>query len=313
MISSRLLPTSHPARFQLPLQLTTSKNYTESSDRGRSGLLGEMEEQQRVVKPRRAVPENPSIVFGGHDEDLLRSLGVNLPRFPPVRPEANGVRFQPLHPSDTPEILFAPEICPDNSIPAPRFVRRNYPRQLLIYTDGSCLSNGREAARAGCGFVYRPATGWKFTGVPSGWKLDTIGAVDFGLELCGPDGQPHEQTSNRAELRAVIAALRFRLWRNEGFQSLVIATDSTYVVAGATEWVKKWVRNGWRTAKGCPVKNQDLWNALLETLEKSAGDGLQVMFWQIPRELNSEADRFARKGAVMDDIEEFTDITGAMC
>jgi ribonuclease HI len=38
----------------------------------------------------------------------------------------------------------------------------------------------------------------------------TQGCTYFRLENEGPFGDPSPQTSNRAELRAVIAALRFR-------------------------------------------------------------------------------------------------------
>lgn len=46
------------------------------------------------------------------------------------------------------------------------------------------------------------------------------------LELEGPFGDSHQQTSIRAELRAVIAALSSRVWRGEGFKTIVVATDS---------------------------------------------------------------------------------------
>jgi ribonuclease HI len=75
----------------------------------------------------------------------------------------------------------------------------------------------------------------------------TVGYANFHLEKEGPFGEPSLQTSNRAELRAVIAALRFRAWQGEGFKSLVIATDSEYVVEGATNWARGWLRNNWRT------------------------------------------------------------------
>jgi ribonuclease HI len=41
-----------------------------------------------------------------------------------------------------------------------------------------------------------------------------------------------------------------------------LTTDSTYVKDGVTRWMMNWERNGWRTAAGKPVKNQDLWQAL---------------------------------------------------
>lgn len=51
-----------------------------------------------------------------------------------------------------------------------------------------------------------------------------------------------DPTNNRAKMRAVIAALEFRAWADEGWRSIVIATDLEYVVRGATEWLPRWVQ-----------------------------------------------------------------------
>ncbi|KAK0730255.1 hypothetical protein B0H67DRAFT_452205, partial [Lasiosphaeris hirsuta] len=47
-------------------------------------------------------------------------------------------------------------------------------------------------------------------------------------------------TNNHAELRAAIAALEFRCWWGEGWERIVIATDSKYVADGATAWLLSW-------------------------------------------------------------------------
>ena len=43
---------------------------------------------------------------------------------------------------------------------------------------------------------------------------------------------------------------------------VVLHTDSQYVRQGITEWMPNWVRRGWKTAGGDPVKNRDLWERL---------------------------------------------------
>ena len=73
--------------------------------------------------------------------------------------------------------------------------------------------------------------------------------------LCG--GEP-ETTNNRMELRAVIEGLRALSRPCE----VHVHTDSQYVQKGISEWLPGWVRRGWKTAGGAPVKNQDLWQAL---------------------------------------------------
>jgi ribonuclease HI len=39
-------------------------------------------------------------------------------------------------------------------------------------------------------------------------------------------------------------------------------TDSEYLKKGITEWIAGWRRKGWKTSKGDPVLNQDLWRTL---------------------------------------------------
>ena len=43
---------------------------------------------------------------------------------------------------------------------------------------------------------------------------------------------------------------------------ILIYTDSTYVKDGITTWIKKWEKNGWKTASKKPVKNIELWKKL---------------------------------------------------
>ncbi len=45
---------------------------------------------------------------------------------------------------------------------------------------------------------------------------------------------------------------------------VTLSTDSRYVMDGLTRWIKGWQKNGWKTADRKPVKNADLWIALLE-------------------------------------------------
>jgi ribonuclease HI len=41
-------------------------------------------------------------------------------------------------------------------------------------------------------------------------------------------------------------------------------TDSIYVRDGITRWIHNWRQNGWRTSDKKPVKNAELWQALLD-------------------------------------------------
>ncbi|KAI8293063.1 Ribonuclease H [Colletotrichum sp. SAR11_240] len=185
-----------------------------------------------------------------------------------------------------------------------RFVNRYDKSEALIYTDGACLDNGAAKARGGCAFVFKPTYSEKQSGV-----------VSLRLEDRGPDGEIYQHTSNRAELRAVIAALRFREWYDdEGFKSVVIATDSTYVVNGATNWVRAWMRKDWHLSTGGRVKNRDLWETLLLRVEQLHVAGTRVRFWRIPRQWNGEADRAAKNAAANLPVSEnFRNIIGGLC
>ena len=110
--------------------------------------------------------------------------------------------------------------------------------QVEIATDGACKGN--------------PG--------PGGW-----GAVlRFGgaeKELSGGDANT---TNNRMELTAAIEALNALVRPG----SVKLSTDSRYVMDGLTKWVAGWKRNGWRTADKKPVKNAELWHALIAAAER---------------------------------------------
>lgn len=111
-------------------------------------------------------------------------------------------------------------------------------KRVEIFTDGACKGN---PGRGGWGALLR------FAGQTR--------------ELCGGENQT---TNNRMELRAAIEALSALKESCE----VGLTTDSTYVRDGITQWLPKWQRNGWRTAAGKPVKNQDLWQALDEQVTR---------------------------------------------
>jgi ribonuclease HI len=163
-----------------------------------------------------------------------------------------------------------------------RFIRDGNPRQALVYADGACRWNGKPYAAAGYGIVYGPRS------------------YDYGPIERSPHITP---TSNRAELRGVLEAIRATEWHAEGFTKLVVASDSAYVVNGITEYCDKWEANGWKNARGDPVANRNLWRKLLEQLDSQGEKGVSVQFWRIPREQNGWADSLAKRGADEYDAE----------
>lgn len=146
---------------------------------------------------------------------------------------------------------------------------------ISLYTDGAC-SNNQERINSG------------------GW-----GAVlfynDHYKELYGGE---KNTTNNRMELLAIIKGL-------EAIKSsqlpVTIYSDSAYIVnCFKDRWHVNWRRNGWQTSKKTPVENRDLWETLLELVEKKIGS--ERITWVKVKghsgdKYNEIADQLARKGA----------------
>ncbi len=112
---------------------------------------------------------------------------------------------------------------------------------VILYSDGACRGNPGPGGWA-C-ILKHPASGKT-------------------KELSGGEAQT---TNNRMELTAVIRGLE-ALKAGRRLRVNVV-TDSEYVQRGMTEWVKGWIRNGWRKGRGSsaePVKNAELWQRLVE-------------------------------------------------
>jgi ribonuclease HI len=108
---------------------------------------------------------------------------------------------------------------------------------VIIATDGACKGN--------------PG--------PGGWGV-LIRSGSREKELSG--GEP-DTTNNRMELTAAIMGLNAL----KKPCRVTLSTDSVYVRDGITKWVHGWQRNGWQTANKKPVKNVELWQALVQAVK----------------------------------------------
>lgn len=107
-----------------------------------------------------------------------------------------------------------------------------------IFTDGACSGN--------------PG--------PGGWAA-ILRAGTSEKEISGGE---IATTNNRMELLAVINGLNALTAPSE----VTVHTNSRYVMDGATQWLKRWKANGWKTSDKKPVKNDDLWRALEEAVAR---------------------------------------------
>ena len=241
-----------------------------------AGFMGSDSNVVYIESPLSIDPSLPQLKRPPWLTDFKKQIG------PPIQATPNSRRY-PAPSSQDPLTIFRPmtNAC---SVPASRWVNIGSDdlATVLIFTDGAALNNGQPNARAGCGIVFIPATP---SSRPKG--------VSFSLEA--HDGLP---TSNRAELLAAINALTLRVWIGEGFARITIATDSEYVVRGICEYVFSWKKMNWKTSRGTPVVNRDLWETLFRAVERWESSGVMVQFYLIKREFNREADRLAKEAAV---------------
>jgi ribonuclease HI len=137
---------------------------------------------------------------------------------------------------------------------------------VIAYTDGACKGN--------------PGIG--------GWGVMLV-SKNGSSEFYGGE---QVTTNNRMELIAAIKAVEKC---PEHPSTVLIYTDSQYLMKGITEWIKGWKTNGWKNSKREPVKNIDLWKNLDELC------GVHNITWRWVRGHNENpgnerADVLANKG-----------------
>ncbi len=114
---------------------------------------------------------------------------------------------------------------------------------VLVHADESCLGNQNAGpSRGGAGaLVERRADG-------------VIARHDFFVSSSNT-------TNNQMALSGAIEILQ--MFGGDDAPAMTYYSDSTYLVNGATDWVHRWKRNGWRR-KGGGVENLELWQVLHE-------------------------------------------------
>lgn len=113
-------------------------------------------------------------------------------------------------------------------------------KKVTIYTDGSARGNPDGPGGYGSVLQYVDSKG-------------TLHEREFSEGFV-------RTTNNQMELMGVIVALEALRFPCE----VDLYSDSQYVIKAFNEhWIDNWIRKGWKTATGSPVKNRELWERLL--------------------------------------------------
>ncbi len=138
-------------------------------------------------------------------------------------------------------------------------------KKVTLYTDGACSGN---PGPGGYGAIL----------------------IYNGIEIEISGGEK-DTTNNKMEMMAVIKGLEMLKEECE----VEVYSDSAYVVNSIEKgWIYSWKKNGWKKADKKPVKNVDLWERLLDLMDKHKVTFLKVK-GHADDELNNRCDRLAVK------------------
>ncbi|XP_020806701.1 ribonuclease H1 [Drosophila serrata] len=144
---------------------------------------------------------------------------------------------------------------------------------VIVYTDGSCIGNGRPNACAGFGVYF---------------------GENHQLNAAKPVGG--RATNNVGEIQAAIYAIKTAL--DLGIKKLCISTDSQFLINSITLWVPSWKKKNWKLKNNQPVKNVVDFKELDELLQ-SRDITVKWNYVEAHKGIkgNEMADQLARQGS----------------
>lgn len=155
---------------------------------------------------------------------------------------------------------------------------------MIIYTDGSCQGN--------------PGSG----GYASIVKHNSNKYIIKG-------GSYAKTTSQRMELTAVYKPIYLLSRHKESYTySIIVYSDSKYLVNGVNLWLNNWEISGWKTLNKQNVKNTDLWKNIQKILPLFHDINFKWIKGHAGNKLNNECDGMARDMSqkAMDEKRDFT-------
>ena len=121
---------------------------------------------------------------------------------------------------------------------------------------------------------------------PGGWGAILM----YGNHKKEISGANPNTTNNIMELTAVVEALKLIKFPC----SIKVYSDSAYVINRFTQgWIYNWMKKGWKTADGSPVKNKELWQTLYQFTQIHKIEFIKVK-GHSDNEYNNRCDELAR-------------------
>lgn len=150
---------------------------------------------------------------------------------------------------------------------------------MIIYTDGSCLGNGKAVNSGGFGVVV----------------LDNDEKLIYNYNK-----RCENTTNNREELKAILYSfLNYGVNINNpllGFNNYdipIVYSDSNYCVQTFNEWMFNWARNGWVKSDKKIPENLDLIQAYYDWYQKGYRIDLRKVKGHAGNKWNELADQLA--------------------
>jgi ribonuclease HI len=104
---------------------------------------------------------------------------------------------------------------------------------------------------------------------PSGYGIWGLDENNNEYTVYGYVGD--NETNNRAELFGFIRVLQMA--KHFQWESVKLYVDSSYVVDGATKWIRLWKRNGWKNKAGNYISNLKEWQQVADLMEEVKATG----------------------------------------
>ncbi len=158
---------------------------------------------------------------------------------------------------------------------------------LIIYTDGSASPNPGVIGSASHGYVYTDFCTDKhelYDNIFTDIGYVHIPDYDDKLhKLVNPlyiieksFSFSHEASNNFAEIFALKQILDWIIEKDISFKSILIYSDSSYVVNTVNDWITTWAKNNWVKSNGQVATDKELWVSILESMNKIRARGADL-------------------------------------